>query len=663
MKTWIKTIAWMILGALMMLGLAGLGNLAHPLPGAAVVFWICLAGGLAVTVVGGVRVFSGMRSAREKVIQRRQRDLEAEARIEENPDAERRQVIRAHRRVWATWAALVLLWAVVGLSYGAGYGLAGIGSAWVITMGMWILAPVIRFGLCLPSLPVEGTELERKDAPRLFALVDEVRAQVGHTRRVCLYMGGENVGVFRNRSCDCLTIDLFFLWMLTYEELRQILLHEFDHLVNPELALETKWRLTVLRFDALADDDMMIWGFLNMAPVVEDFRASMERYCALVSRGIERAADARVRAQGRPDQAASAMAKAALYAKFQQEDAVSSYRILAPETPLPNVSAIRREVYREMAGRLGETWIQEIERELPAHFDSHPTFAQRREALGAPSYDPFSEETDEGWKAEVDALCAREDRAFAQSPRYPDLRRQLYLSRKHCMDAYEQADDPLNTLDTQALLDAADAYEGLDTPRALEIERAVLAREPRNGRARLLYGIHLLRVRDDHAFEQLYLAAENGNYTREALEHLSQRVFETGDPEKIREYETRAGELLQSAEDFHESLDGISLRDLKPCTLPEPLLRQLADEMAALGMGSITAIDCASKTLTEAEDGHVFVLRYDENVDEDRQEEVYGRIFELLDQREESFSLRNDGDPSMDQLEKRLPKSRVYTKG
>lgn len=359
--------------------------------------------------------------------------------------------------------------------------------------------------------------------------------------------------------------------------------------------------------------------------------------------------------------AVAAIAKSGMFARFAEEDRVSAYLCFESEKPRKDQVNLRGAVFEKMLAERGEIWMEELESEQPAQFDSHPTFRQRREAYGVTEYDAFAQESDLAWLAEMDKLCDKENAFLAENPEYSRMREYQYVFRSEAMQEYEACDFPLEKLETQQLIDAAEAYFGLDTMKAMEIVRGLLQKEPKNYEAKLLLGMWLLDARDDEGLVYLYQAAENGNYSARALAEIGDYVYRRGRGEQIEEYRRRSAELLQQAADFHYHLDDVSMKELKPRTIPDELLSELVNEMVRLGDGNIAAIGCAAKDFQSEAAAHVFILQYAGD-DEDMNEQTYMRVFELLDQREESYALRDDGDMPLRKLEKQIPNCIVYSK-
>ncbi|MBQ9951433.1 MAG: hypothetical protein IJO98_04750 [Clostridia bacterium] len=670
MKTFMKSFGWLLAGGIILIPFTQMGEGYSHLSWAAAAFWCCVAGMIAMYAVAAWDVVRARKAAEDEgvpdVAADRERTIQYQAELELDHTPERDRILSTERRVWRIWAILLTLNIAGAFFLGAAY---GAGETPAIVYGvtvMWQMGALLAFALCRPKLFEidKGTEILEKEAPQLFAMVREVAAQSGHKRPVKLFIGSQGVGVFREKKYDGILLPALLVSYMTKDELKQALRHEFAHLNCEELQLEYDWRRLMARMDWLVDDmPYLVIGFLPMMPAMAEFRGRVMNFLALIERKLEEEADNLPLTPDEARSTVSAIAKSEQFVRFCAEDRKSTFVCYAPETPSKEHTALRGEVFREMIRERGAMWIREMESEKPAQFDTHPTFSQRREKLGVAEYDPFKVETDEGWKREMQVLCDKDSACHAMDSDYPMLHSRYYVHRKAFMDAYEKSADPMNKLKTQELMDAAEAYFGLDSQKAIGIIREVVSRNPKNMDAQLMLGLWLLDGRNDEGLEILYHVAEHGNYTERALQDVGDYVFRSGRDDLISDYQRRSAELLQDAAHFHYRLDEIRLNELKPLTMPQELLEQLVDEMVRAGGDQIEAIGCAAKTYTSVEDAHVFVVKFKDNeADESRCEEIYADIFDILDERDENYALRTDAEMPLKKLEAQVPGCTVYKK-
>lgn len=663
MKETLKSIVWMLFGGLAMLPLEMLGARLSPVGWARWAFWLFLAALVAVYAASIVCILNDAKKKEPDVVAERDEAVRRQQALVRDSAPEKAAITRLECRVWLTWAAMIALHALLGLFEGMGYGSDGTGI-FVSVLSMCTLAPLLAFALRRPKqvMPQKGTELCKEEFPELYAMAHEVAAENGHSRRLRLFLGEAGIGVFRGRAYDGMLLPSLLTRFMTKSELKQVMRHEFAHLVCEELELEARWLSLIDRMDDAAEDcTFCFFGMFALLPVWGAFRERVTEYRALIERELEAAADALPLSPTDARDAVAAIAKSGMFVRFCEEDCVSAYRSFESEAPRGDQVDIRGEVFQKMLDERGRLWLEELESEQPAQFDTHPTFSQRRKAFGVTNFDAFAKETDAAWLREMDRLCEKENAFLADNPAYEVMRRRQYVARRSAMENYEMSLNASEPLESGDIVEAAEAYFGLDTPRAMAIVRDLLEKEPQNLEAKLLLGIWLLDARDDDGLALLYEVAENGNYTSRAMSEVGEYVYRRGRAHQIEEYRRRSAELLQQAADFHYQLDEIRMSELKPRTISDALLNELVAEMVRLGEGNIEAIACAAKAFSEKEDAHVFVLEYAGN-DEDRNEETNVRVFQLLDRHEENYALRDSDEMPLKKLEKQVPGCVVYTK-
>lgn len=665
MKSLLKSLGWMLAGGLLIIPVRMLGARFYPAAWARSAFWCCFAALIALYVIATVQMFRGLKNREPDVVGDRDEAMRRQAELERDYVPEQKAIMKMERGIWQLWSMLIALHVLTALLQGAAFGFSGDAPIVFGVVCMYTFGPLLEFALCSPRLieMKEGTELCEAEYPHLFRLVREAAKEIGYKRRIRLFLGGPGVGVFRDRRFDGMFLPALLVSFMTKDELHQALLHEFAHLCREELDQEFDWLvLTARASKVLNDTPQLVFGLFPLMPRLTAFRTRVTEYRTLIGRRLEQDADERLPGGEQARAAVAAIAKSAIFLRFNEEDRVSTYRCYAAEEPRREQLTLRGEIFREMLAQRGKVWLEELESEKSAQFDTHPTFSQRREALGVKEFSAFAEETDGAWLEEMKKLCDQDAECLAMDPEYSVLHEKYYVQRRKDMEAYDRCADPMNELESQALIDAAEAYFGLDTPKAMGIVREILSRQPKNLEAKLLLGLWLLDARDDGGLEFLYEVAGNGNYAERALTEAGEYVFRRGNDDRIAEYRTRSAYLLQEAAEFHYRLGEVRLSDLKPRSMAPELLDELVNEMVRRGGGLIEAIGCAAKEYDRREDAHVFVLKFVRDGDEEACEAAYNRIFDLLDERDENYALRMDSDISLKWLERQAPGSVVYQK-
>ena len=245
-----------------------------------------------------------------------------------------------------------------------------------------------------------GPELTRETQPELMAVVEDVARAVGHPMPDATYLeadanaGVTEVGRPRRRI---LVLGLPLLELLSVDQLRAVLAHEFGHYVGGDTRVGTwvyRTRETVLRtVRALSDDnpaDDGIYRRLVRAPFV-GYAMLFLRITAAVSRRQEYAADAvAVRTAGRDAHVGALRRVAAGGPAFEGFWRTELVPALEAGVRPPIGEGFRLFLSAGLVDAQVDQILEEsLEDDRHDPYDSHPTLRQRLDALGAsPEEDP-----------------------------------------------------------------------------------------------------------------------------------------------------------------------------------------------------------------------------------------------------------------------------------
>ena len=270
-----------------------------------------------------------------------------------------------------------------------------LGIAMVFT-GLTTLASVIprrqRF-------EAPGPELTHAGQPDLMEAVAQVAKEAGHPMPDATYLDVEvnasvaEVGAPLMRKRRVLVLGLPLLELLTVDQLRAVLAHEFGHYVAGDTRVERRvyrTREAVARTVAtLKAEDEDAWFDRIVAAPFGAYASLFLRITAAVSRRQEYAADAlAVRVAGRDAHVGALRRLAAgapAFDAFWEEELEPA---LSAGVRPPIAEGFRRflttdAVEREVARVLDET----LEHSAHDRYDSHPTLRQRLDAVGATAVD------------------------------------------------------------------------------------------------------------------------------------------------------------------------------------------------------------------------------------------------------------------------------------
>lgn len=279
--------------------------------------------------------------------------------------------------VWYPSAATIK----IGVVAFAGFG----GIAWALVKALWIRMPA-----------PQGLELRRSNAPRLFAMIDELRAELKSPRFHEVLLVGEHnaavvqiprLGVFGWHR-NYLLVGLLMMQGLGPEEFRAVLAHEFGHLSgnhgrfhNWLYRLRRSWEKV---FDELRRTDRGGVGKM-LAAFINWFWPKFNAHAFVLSRANEYEADAVSARLAGSGYAASALQRTSVDAAFLQEEFWPGIFKLANAGPHPPADVYRRagvairtpQPPEELARRLKVSFQLETN-----NADTHPCLKDRLRALG-----------------------------------------------------------------------------------------------------------------------------------------------------------------------------------------------------------------------------------------------------------------------------------------
>ena len=99
-------------------------------------------------------------------------------------------------------------------------------------------------------------ELSPKEYPILFQIAKEAAQLAGAGGNIRIFAGEHNICVFRHGRYDCIQIGEIIGNLLTKEEMKQVLVHEFAHVYNNHTRLMNKLGNTAYNFYLHEEEDM-----------------------------------------------------------------------------------------------------------------------------------------------------------------------------------------------------------------------------------------------------------------------------------------------------------------------------------------------------------------------------------------------------------------------
>lgn len=288
-----------------------------------------------------------------------------------------------------TLAALALL--VVWL-------VAGAGRVFAIKLAIPVLLIlfVLLRALWVRIAPPEGRRLKRRDAPAVWAMVDELREKL-RTRPVHVILLTEDfnaamgqvprLGMFGWQR-NYLILGLPLMLMFTTGELRAVVAHELGHLSHNHSRFATwiyrirqMWTSVVVQMT-----QSQAWGAGPIRAFFGWYSPLFNAYTFVLARLEEYEADRSSVAVAGAATAAAALRKSAVGARFLEEEfwpAIGKQVETSHEPPGELVGQIPLRL-RSLSPDTARKWLSDAGRLVTDVSDSHPALSDRLRAIGVP---------------------------------------------------------------------------------------------------------------------------------------------------------------------------------------------------------------------------------------------------------------------------------------
>ena len=265
-----------------------------------------------------------------------------------------------------------------------------------------VIALVVFFGLVVRALwvrtePPEGLRLVSADVPRLFETAERVRRAVGAPpAHVVLLTDDFNAGVAQVPRLgifgwprNYLVVGLPYLQALSPAQFEAVLAHEFGHLSGAH-GRTGSWIYRIRRtwyrlLESL--EERGHWGAAVFTPFFRWYAPFFGAYSFVLARAQEYEADRAAARVAGADAAASSLVVATLKAALLEERFWPElYKTVEQQPdPPPLLSTMERVLARPVDPEAGREWIGAALKQHTGTVDTHPSLADRLQALGRPA--------------------------------------------------------------------------------------------------------------------------------------------------------------------------------------------------------------------------------------------------------------------------------------
>lgn len=482
----------------------------------------------------------------------------------------------------------------------------------------------------------EGVYVSEKDYPCLYRIARDTARDMGFKGRIRIgFTADGNVGVLRVGNSVSLLLGVFALGVVSEDELRSILRHEFSHVEadrrDREGAFYKRMSMGKPRHPLGAVEE----NYYAYPDVMYLFTFSVNDYASSVLN--ESKADMAMTEGFSKETAASALVKIAYYDLFEYEAPARGANVLdysAESAPRDLVSA-RIADFREQTKKRADFWNGLLEKEIQSRSSTHPTTRMRLDALGARDIKtlPYTGSADYTAEAEKSAakLDAESFRELCKS--WEDDRREKYEEPMKTLEEWRGEGEPLK-LETYASIVGVMRSLGLVKETDAFCERVIKELPtPATYYARYVLGLHKLERYEKDGVDLLYEAVENNNNALEpGLDAIGRFLCLTGDQNGLDRYREKAVELLQQDVDLYSETGILKKGDrLSKESLPEGMLEKDLAYFDSVGQGRIEKVFLVKKTITDDFSTSAYVIKFTDGANKKDCGEIMNTIFTYLD--------------------------------
>lgn len=427
----------------------------------------------------------------------------------------------------------------------------------IIVFVMWGITNVFFSPLSDPAPPAAYL-LDKNHFPLIYSTAREAAEKSGCRLNIKIYNYSTNASITVYKRTAIICINYLYGALLTRDELFNVMLHEFAHIVNSDVHRSKTFSRAEQRFDSDNGNVITMFGKMLLLPLpAAAVVLKTECYNLFATRHHEIEADKALATLGDPQKSINALAKTKMVEFFESvPHRELSYDFFAPEQPTGDYAAQELALFLKHRELYGEEWQALIDKELPARIGSHPTCRNRMAALGCEKYDAYDTESDQAYIAEQREIIAAADRRMNEenANNYDDMRENSYVKRKKVIDEYDQAVKSGNEIADYKLYEYIQAFFGIDDDIALELaDRAATLPDPTIAnyyKAKILFNRN-----DDRCIDYLKAVAastDNMELALSATDHIGVYALKTGNEELLKEYRSTSPEVVQASHDKGE---------------------------------------------------------------------------------------------------------------
>ncbi len=445
-----------------------------------------------------------------------------------------------------------------------------------------------------------------------------------------------NAGIARIGGTFSLQLGIVMLYMLSEEELYQVLLHEFAHMTPGCIPSENETELfeeiasrEKSDFDRIMD---LMFAFFDRLYLFEYFM-----YRTTASLYIEKLADDAVLKYGTPEIAASALMKIDFYSKYEFCERGKELFFEPEEMRRDGVSGICREFKASLSENEG-LWRHLIDVEIEPRSASHPILRNRLAALGVSGVRLIDNTADSSsqYRQETEKAVSEGDEMMYEYNKedYAEKRRVYYLEPLETVRKWEESGRKVLPEEARPVIDALCKLNRIE--EAEELCDKIISESENvyaTAHAHFVKGQLMTERCDKGGIDHLYKAIEiNKNYTDSALELIGNVCCMLGLSDELEKYREFAVKTEQEQRDKYSELPGLKSSDkLVYDSMPADMRSGIVSRIVSIEDNRINRIYLVRKIITDDIFTSAFVIRFLPETDENTVKRVMDNIFNYLD--------------------------------
>ncbi len=495
----------------------------------------------------------------------------------------------------------------------------------------------VRFSVTPILLEEDKTYLAEEKYPELYALARKAADTLACKGKIKIaVLSDGNAGIAKIGNIYSVQIGVILLHVFSQEELFHTLLHEFAHMTG-ENNLSSKesrynnWICVGGNPNFFSGLTVILFCYFD---AVYQFHYHLYLYAASILN--ETAADQAMMRYGNAAIAASSLLKLKYYELFQWErETYDDDYLYMPEELNKELMHHEIESFRKAMQHRADHWNHLVNVEILSRTASHPTLKMRLDALGVTDPSIVESNSSPAYLRECDnALIHLEELIYQdRMETYSEERKASYLEPKSKVEAWEEAGKPL-VAEEYADIDFALRKLGRVAEANELCDRAIAELSDSAGcYAYFTKGCFLLHRYNKAGIDYVYRAIENNYiYIDGGLEAIGEFCCLTGDQEELDRYREKALVFAQKEKDEYSQTNLLHKNDhLTSEQLPDGMLEEIISFIRSVDDGSIQNIYLVRKIITEDFFTSVFVVQFEQQCEEEKQNKILHKIFCYLD--------------------------------